>query len=1813
MENSEEEKKRPPEGEKTTKRKMKTAGQLELLEKTYLRENYPSEFLRAELSEKLGLTDRQLQMWFCHRRLKDRKIALKKAMKEGVDNKDSPGRDDWSGLPEQRKGGGVGGTGAAVPRIVCEGPSPPHPPPPPPPSALVKRYCDPPLGVPAPPPILWHHHHHHQQSSMAELHAISVVEAQLGEPLREDGPLLGIEFDPLPPDAFGRPIVPSAGNPKHGGWQYDSKTYERQDGKSIKSSLATPGMEPGYISSSSGSKRKASVNSVHMLLPQPGTRALHEYQFLPEQPSARSETYDRTGQSDFYDSPIDSFGTRSSSLPTGGPFSHSSEHLGSGYPFQSHASNVNLLQHGRHGHLFSPSSVDPDGVTVKNSLVNYGADAPLGSHAVLRLENTFISPEKQLYSEEDASRMERKRKSEEARIAKEVEAHEKRIRKELERQDIIRRKKEEQMRRDLEKQDRERRKEEERMLREKQREEERFQREQRRELERREKFLQKENLRAEKMRHKEELRREKEAARIKAANERATARKIARESLELIEDERLELMELAASSKGLPSIVSLDSETLQHLELFRDKLISFPPKSVQLKAPFGFQPWIDSEENIGNLLMAWRFLITFVDVLELWPFTLDEFVQSFHDYDPRLLGEIHIALLKSIIKDIEDVARTPSVGLGASQNSAANPGGGHPQIVEGAYAWGFDIRSWQRHLNPLTWPEVLRQLALSAGFGPRWKKSIPQRPCFRDDNEGHDGMDVVSTLRSGAAAESAAAMMQEKGFSYLRRSRHRLTPGTVKYAAFYVLSLEGSRGLTILEVAEKIQKSGLRDLTTSKTPEASIAAALSRDANLFERTAPSTYCVRPAFRKDPADAEAILQAARERIQMFQNGLSDSEEAEKDTEDNDVEREEDFECEAPEDPEIDEPVNLGTSGDVGKNNSSPLESTKDGDLAGDNYQSNENSLMENNTDNEDIEIDESSIGEPWVQGLVEGEYSDLSVEERLHALVALIGVTLEGNSIRVVLEERLEAANALKRQMWAEAQLDKRRMKEEIMSKFQVSPFTIVKAEGTPNGAGLEEGQSPLVGVDNKSNDLPALSQTKQEQILEQEGATNYLNNTLIERNLSMQDLPVGPEISPLQQSAFAAEKSRSQLKAYIGQRAEELYVYRSLPLGQDRRRNRYWQFVTFSGNDPGRGRIFFESTDGRWRLIDSEETFDALLSALDVRGLREAHLHSMLQKIEKSFREATKKSVSGLAMTDLNSVASNADASEAAFFYGNNVEISSPSSIVCGDSPEALEYSKSFKIDLGSSNVEKIDALRRYHEFQKWIWMECFHSSSLCATKYGKKRCFDLFSTCDVCYDLHLSKDKHCRYCHETFESSHRTDTSFNQHIDDCEEKRKVDPRWKYCASNSSVPMRVRVLKALLALIEVSLASEALKSFWSEVYRKSWGIRLHGSTSSEELLQVLMMLEAAVKRDFLSQSFETAKELLGSAGHSYAPDGSFVPGSLTVLPWIPRTTAAVALRLLEFDASISYTMHQRLGAQRDKETEEFVRVPSRFTIAKSTHDFDPMDVADETEYRQDDRLVDSIHGRMYMRGRGGRGRGRGRGRSGRGGRGNGGTRSEVSKVSIGHSLKLVQGRGRKGRSRGRGRGRGSRTLRGKQLSRKARDKKGVMVHRFNGEGSVGRAASSSKESSRRSARAVWDVEEASAHAIEENGNSVLELSESDDNEQASGDEFDEPDSNYNGPYSGRDEGGMLQDSEVEDEDPEDDDVCGNVGASDDDEDDDDNDVDDDDDDDGGGGGDAEDVDDEDVDGDAGDGDDGDDGDDDDDDDRSGSSPVYYSE
>lgn len=201
---------------------------------------------------------------------------------------------------------------------------------------------------------------------------------------------------------------------------------------------------------------------------------------------------------------------------------------------------------------------------------------------------------------------------------------------------------------------------------------------------------------------------------------------------------------------------------------------------------------------------------------------------------------------------------------------------------------------------------------------------------------------------------------------------------------------------------------------------------MSRDTKLFERTAPSTYCVKTPYRKDPDDSEAELSAAREKIRVFQNALSECEEVEKDVD----------EAERDEDSERDDNADGDDVNIEDKDASSPLVGAQDGTqivVVGD-IKKESNSVMntsvppsiqikssasvplhtldsktssstdpEVGNDAKDTEIDESNQGESWVQGLAEGDYCDLSVYERLNALVALISVATEGNSIRAILE------------------------------------------------------------------------------------------------------------------------------------------------------------------------------------------------------------------------------------------------------------------------------------------------------------------------------------------------------------------------------------------------------------------------------------------------------------------------------------------------------------------------------------------------------------------------------------------------------------------------------------------------------------------------------------------------------------------------------------------------------------------------------------------------------------------------------------------
>ncbi len=76
---------------------------------------------------------------------------------------------------------------------------------------------------------------------------------------------------------------------------------------------------------------------------------------------------------------------------------------------------------------------------------------------------------------------------------------------------------------------------------------------------------------------------------------------------------------------------------------------------------------------------------------------------------------------------------------------------------------------------------------------------------------------------------------------------------------------------------------------------------------------------------------------------------------------------------------------------------------------------------------------------------------------------------------------------------------------------------------------------------------------------------------------------------------------------------------------------------------------------------------------------------------------------------------------------------------------------------------------------------------------------------------------------------------------------------------------------------------------------------------------MLTILEGAIRRDFLSSDFETTTELLNLSTQDSASRNT-VPrsGSAAVLPWVPDTTAAIALRMLDLDSAVSYMQNQKM-------------------------------------------------------------------------------------------------------------------------------------------------------------------------------------------------------------------------------------------------------------------------------------------------------------
>ncbi|XP_010529782.1 PREDICTED: uncharacterized protein LOC104806525 isoform X2 [Tarenaya hassleriana] len=221
--------------ENNKKRRLKTPAQVMALENFYNEHKYPSEEMKAQLAGEIGLTEKQVSGWFCHRRLKDKRslkdegnatVGRQDRSSVVIQDRGSGHRQDSCGSTKQtdyknfeprevesqrlygsKYMGNVDGvdstsseSSSSLHERVVSGKDVRD-------DAETSRYVTR-NGSATPVDTQVMRNYGYKPSGYLKLKgeienaAIIAVKRQLGRHYREDGPPLGVEFDPLPPGAF---------------------------------------------------------------------------------------------------------------------------------------------------------------------------------------------------------------------------------------------------------------------------------------------------------------------------------------------------------------------------------------------------------------------------------------------------------------------------------------------------------------------------------------------------------------------------------------------------------------------------------------------------------------------------------------------------------------------------------------------------------------------------------------------------------------------------------------------------------------------------------------------------------------------------------------------------------------------------------------------------------------------------------------------------------------------------------------------------------------------------------------------------------------------------------------------------------------------------------------------------------------------------------------------------------------------------------------------------------------------------------------------------------------------------------------------------------------------------------------------------------------------------------------------------------------------------------------------------------------------------------------------------------------------------
>ncbi|GMH07840.1 hypothetical protein Nepgr_009680 [Nepenthes gracilis] len=781
----------------------------------------------------------------------------------------------------------------------------------------------------------------------------------------------------------------------------------------------------------------------------------------------------------------------------------------------------------------------------------------------------------------------------------------------------------------------------------------------------------------------------------------------------LVDDEELELRELQSGSKPPSCTAHLATNGRHGCPFCKDLLAKFPPDSVRKKRLLCMLPWESSVELVKKLFKVFHFLYTYAVVIDVCPFTLDEFVQAFSDKDSLLLGKIHVCLLELLLSD---VAKELSTGLFPCMTKNFM----FLSLLHWVESQKFVVNFWKKSLNPLTWTEILRQVLVAAGFGST------------------DGM-----LKKGGLNKEETLIV-----------KYGLRPGTLKGELFSILLEQGDKGIKVADLAKSSQIADLGFTNSNYELEGLLCSTLASDITLFEKISSSAYRLR-------------LNSLRKRDEDTYSDSENSGSIDESSQDAGICNVDDLEC------------------DSGNSNSRTSKniSHQHGEI---------------NTLNSCTEIDESHSREVLLFGLMDGEYSDLSIEEKLNILVSLIDLVSAGSSIR-------------------------------MEDPFIPSP---VVPEVYQHGSGAKIKRSSL-----NPHSFHSASRGRVEEIHGTEDVYPPSGFHSIDSSMFI--------------SLLCAKKKSSNRKrdANEAEVVNDPHPMQSIFLGSDRRYNRYWIFLgPCYANDPGHKQVYFESSeDGHWEVIDTEEALCALMANFDYRGRREAALLASLKKrstflfeemCDGSSADPTIRQTTQSDLSELDRI--NEDSSSPVSDVDNNF-----CSTDISNNPTASSGVVVFEV--GKEVEEQKQKLNRMQAHDSWIWNSFY--SNLHAVRHSKRPYLDSLTRCGSCHDLYWRDEKHCKICHTTFELDFDLEEKYAIHVATCREK---DDANMY-PTHKVLPSQLQALKAAIHAIELAMPEAALIGAWTKSAHKLWVNRLKRTSSLPGLSQVLADFVSAINLDWLSQ------------------------------------------------------------------------------------------------------------------------------------------------------------------------------------------------------------------------------------------------------------------------------------------------------------------------------------------------------------------------